>query len=159
MRSVSLALWLFVFWLLLSGHYTPWLMGMGAASAIAVTLLGLRLGYVDDEGHPAEWLGRGLVYWPWLAKELVVSAWHVSKVILHPALPIAPRLIRVPYSQKTPVGIATYANSITLTPGTITVEVNRRDNEFLVHALTAEGAAGVIEGGMDRRVASFEGRR
>ena len=59
-------------------------------------------------------------------------------------------------SRKTPVGVATYANSITLTPGTITIEVNRRERELLVHALTKAGADGLAEGEMDRRVARME---
>jgi multicomponent Na+:H+ antiporter subunit E len=53
------------------------------------------------------------------------------------------------------VGVATYANSITLTPGTISVDV--REGEILVHALTKEGAAGLLSGEMDRRVTRFEG--
>ena len=55
--------------------------------------------------------------------------------------------------------MATYANSITLTPGTITVEVDRHDHGSLVHALTADGVAGLEDGDMDRRVTAFEGRR
>lgn len=157
MRIVSLAVFLLVFWLLLSGHYTVWLIGSGVASAIVVALLGLRFGYLDNEGHPAEWLGRGLLYWPWLAKEIVMSALHVVGVILNPALPIAPRLVRIPFLQKDPVGITTYANSITLTPGTITVDVSRRDHRMVVHALTTAAAEGLLGGEMDRRVLKFEG--
>ena len=59
--------------------------------------------------------------------------------------------------QKTPVGIATFGNSITLTPGTITVEAAQ--NEFLVHALTRSAGAGVIDSEMDRRVTAVEGYR
>ena len=115
------------------------------------------LGYADDEGHPIELVGRGLLYWPWLVKEIVKSAIEVAAIIVNPSLPIAPRLLRVKPSQKTPVGVATYANSITLTPGTITVEVDRRENELLVHALTQSGADGLAGGEMDRRVTVMEG--
>jgi multicomponent Na+:H+ antiporter subunit E len=149
---------LFLFWLALSGHYTPFLIASGLVVAVAVTALGLRVGYADEEGHPVDYIVGGLVYWPWLILEIAKSAFGVARVIVDPRLPISPRLIRTKVSQRTAVGIATYANSITLTPGTITVDVNRRDREFLVHALTAETAAGVIEGGMDRRVSVFEGR-
>lgn len=155
-RVVSLAVVLFVFWLLLSGHYTPFLVVSGAVSAFLIAWLGLALGYVDDEGHPVEILGRGFLYWPWLIKEAIKSAIDVSLIVINPALPISPRLIRVKTSQKTPVGVATYANSITLTPGTITIEVNRRERELLVHALTKAGADGLAEGEMDRRVARME---
>jgi multicomponent Na+:H+ antiporter subunit E len=149
---------LFLFWLALSGHYTPFLIASGLIVAVAVTALGLRVGYADEEGHPVDYIVGGLVYWPWLILEIAKSAVGVARVIVDPRLPISPRLIRTKVSQRTAVGIATYANSITLTPGTITVDVNRRDREFLVHALTAETAAGVTEGGMDGRVSVFEGR-
>jgi multicomponent Na+:H+ antiporter subunit E len=158
-RIFSLAATLFLFWLALSGHYTPFLIGAGLLVAAAVTALGLRVGYADGEGHPVEYVLTGLRYWPWLIVEIGKSALDVARIIVDPRLPISPRLIRAKASQRTAVGIAAYANSITLTPGTITVEVNRRDSEFLVHALTAEGAAGVLDGAMDRRVTAFEGRR
>jgi len=158
LRILSLAATLFLFWLALSGHYTPFLIVSGAVVAFVVALLGVRSGYGDEEGHPIDFLLHGLVYWPWLVVEIAKSAWAVARIIIDPRLPISPRLIRTRFSQRTAVGIATYANSITLTPGTITVEVNRREQEFLVHALTKDSAAGVEEGTMDRRVRAFEGR-
>jgi multicomponent Na+:H+ antiporter subunit E len=158
-RVLSLAGTLFLFWLALSGHYTPFLVVAGIVSSLAIAAFGLRMGYADEEGHPVGFLLRGLLYWPWLFVEIAKSAWDVARIVVNPRLPISPRLIRARASQRTAVGIATYANSITLTPGTITVEVHRRDHEFLVHALTAESAAGVAEGGMERRVTAFEGGR
>jgi multicomponent Na+:H+ antiporter subunit E len=158
MRLVGLALALLVFWLLLSGHYTPFLVGAGVLVAVAVAAWGRAVGYTDAEGFPVENLLRGFLYWPWLVKEIAKSALSVTRIVLDPSLPIAPRLIRVKTSERTAIGVATYANSITLTPGTITVEVDRHDRTFLVHALTEAGADGVAEGEMDRRVAAFEGR-
>lgn len=157
LRISSLSATLFLFWLALSGHYTAFLVASGAAVAFVVALLGVRSGYGDEEGHPIDYLLHGLVYWPWLVVEIAKSAWAVARIIIDPRLPISPRLIRTRASQRTAVGIATYANSITLTPGTITVEVDRREHEFLVHALTRDSAAGVQEGAMDRRVRAFEG--
>jgi multicomponent Na+:H+ antiporter subunit E len=69
-------------------------------------------------------------------------------------LPISPHLITVRTSQKTAVGQVIYANSITLTPGTISLDV--RDDTILVHALTSDSAAGVEAGEMDRRVSRLE---
>ncbi len=158
-RVFSLAAVLFAFWLLLSGHFTPFLMISGAVAALFIGWLGTVLGYADDEGHPIELVHRGLLYWPWLLKEAVKSAIEVAAIIVNPAMPISPQLLRVKTSQKTGVGVATYANSITLTPGTITVEVNRRDSELLVHALTKAGADGLAAGEMDRRVTVMEGKR
>ena len=156
LRLASIALAMFVYWLLLSGHAAPWLVASGAVVAVAVALFGLRMGYADAEGHPIGLIPRGLVYWPWLVKEMVKSALHVSRLILDPKLPISPTLIRTRATQKTPVGLVSYANSITLTPGTISVEVHARDKEILVHAISRDAAEGLATGEMDRRVTWFE---
>ena len=156
-RRQSITSWstLFVFWLLLSGSTEPFLVGAGVASAGAVVWLSHRMALIDGEGHPVH-LARGAVtYLPWLFGEIAKSAWQVSKVIVNPRLRISPQMLRVSTSQRTDVGVVTYANSITLTPGTISVEVS--DGTILVHALTAEGASSLQDGAMDRRVARFEG--
>lgn len=156
MRLASIALAMFVYWLLLSGHTEPWLVVSGAVVAVAVALFGLRMGYADEEGHPVGLIPRGLVYWPWLVKEIVISAIHVARLVLDPKLPISPTLIRVKATQKTSTGLVSYANSITLTPGTISVELHARDKEILVHAISAAAAEGLAGGEMDRRVTWFE---
>jgi multicomponent Na+:H+ antiporter subunit E len=153
--AFSSAIILFVFWLLLSGNFTAFLVTMGAISATAIALLGRRMELIDREGHPVGLTLRALAYWPWLIKEIVKSAWEVARIIVDPRLPISPTLVRAKASQKTAVGLVTYANSITLTPGTISVDV--RPGEILVHALTREGAEGLEAGEMDRRVTRFEG--
>ena len=156
MRLASIALAMFVYWLLLSGHFEPWLVASGAVVAVAVALFGLRMGYADEEGHPVGLIPRGLVYWPWLVKEMVMSALNVSRLILDPKLPISPTLIRIKATQKTATGLVSYANSITLTPGTISVELHARDKEILVHAISKDAAEGLATGEMDRRVTWFE---
>jgi len=153
--SISLGFALFGFWLLLSGHFEPFLLAMGAASAIAVVLFSRRMQVVDREGHPINLGTAALLYWPWLAKEIVKSALTVSRIILDPRLPISPTLVRFKPSQRSVVGLVTHANSITLTPGTITVEAE--GGEFVVHGLTKAGAAGCVDSEMDRRVSRFEG--
>ena len=156
MLIVSLGLVLFSFWLVLSGHYTTLTITAGLASTLAVVALTKRMGALDKEGHPIALVPRGVLsYYPWLAKEIVLSAWTVAKIVLNPKLPISPTLVQVHSDQKTAVGTATYANSITLTPGTITARL--RGHEFLVHALTREGAEELLEGEMNKRVVHFEG--
>lgn len=155
MRIASLAGFLMLFWLALSGHYTSWLIAMGFLSVLAVALVARRMGIVDEEGHPIFMLLGTLTYFPWLAREIAVSAWGVTKVILNPRLPISPTMTVVKASQRTAAGMATYANSITLTPGTITVGVS--GDELTVHALVGEGARDLEAGKMDARVCKFEG--
>lgn len=154
-KAASLVLFLFAFWLLMSGIYEPFLIGSGLLSAVLVTWLALRMDMVDAEGHPVQ-LGLGVfTYWPWLFKEIAVSGWTVTRIILDPRLPISPTLVRFKPRQRTAVGLVTHANSITLTPGTISIGVHQ--DEFLVHALTREGAKSVTDSEMDRRVERFEG--
>jgi multicomponent Na+:H+ antiporter subunit E len=155
MRYLSLAGFLFAFWIVLSGHYTPMLLAAGAASAVVCVVAAIRTRAVGTEGHPIELFRGALTYWPWLTVEIAKSAWAVTKIILHPKLPISPTMTVVRASQRTPAGGATYANSITLTPGTITVAVNGHD--LTVHALVRDGAIDLEGGGMDRRVTQFEG--
>jgi multicomponent Na+:H+ antiporter subunit E len=155
MHFIALVAVLYVFWLLLSGVYIPFLMLAGLGSAILVAWFGLRMRIADYEGQPFHLTLRALTYWPWLAWEIAKAAWDVTKLIVHPRLPISPTLIRVTAGQKTMVGVVTYANSITLTPGTISVEV--QGHEILVHAITKAGAESLAAGDMDRRVSQFEG--
>jgi multicomponent Na+:H+ antiporter subunit E len=155
-QSVSLFFCLYLFWLLLSGFFTPFLLSAGVGSAIAVVWFAQRMDVVDDEGHPIHLGPKALLYWPWLLKEIVKSAWDVSKIILHPKLPISPTLVRFKPTQKTDVGLVIHAQSITLTPGTITIEAG--PSEFLVHGLTQAGAEAVIDSEMDRRATACEAR-
>jgi multicomponent Na+:H+ antiporter subunit E len=158
-RVASLAIALYAFWLLLSGHTDAFLLGAGALVAVAIAFAGRWFGYADREGHPVELILAGFRYWPWLLAEIAKSAFAVARIILTPSLPIAPRMVTLRAGPRTAVGMVTYANSITLTPGTITVDVDRHDRRLVVHALTAEGAAGLAAGVMDRRVITFEGKR
>lgn len=155
MRYVSLAGFLFAFWLALSGHYTPGMIAVGAACAVLCVLAAVRMRVLDEEAHPIELFFRALAYFPWLVGEIVKSAVGVARIVLNPRLPIAPTMTVVRASQRTPFGIVAYANSITLTPGTITVGLDRQ--ELTVHALTREGALDLEAGAMDRRVTRFEG--
>ena len=155
-RVASLAFALYVYWLLLSGHYSAFLLGAGAVAAVAVAYLGRSFGYADKEGHPIELIVAGIRYWPWLMVEIAKSSLQVSRIILTPSLPISPVIAEVQAGPDTAVGMATYANSITLTPGTITIDADRHHHWVKVHALTGDGVAGLESGDMDRRVTRFE---
>ena len=156
LRTVVLFSLLYAFWLFLSGFFTPFLMIAGAGSALAAVWLARRMSAVDHEGLPIGLGPRALLYWLWLLKEIVKSAWDVSKIIVHPELPISPTLVRFKPGQRTDVGLVVHANSITLTPGTIAVEASA--SEFLVHGITRASAQGTIASEMDRRVTACEGK-
>ena len=154
-RSLITLLSLFLFWLLLSGMFVPFLLAAGVGSAIAVLLFTRRLDIIAAEAEPTylNWF-KFAAYGPWLIKEIMVAAWDVSKRILNPRLPISPTLVEFSPSQTTDTGLVIHANSITLTPGTISVEVE--PGRFLVHALSREGGASLAGSEMDRRCASLE---
>ena len=147
----------YAFWILLSGYFTPFLLGAGAAVSLAVVWFAHRMEVADREGHPAHLGLSALGYWPWLVKEILKSALDVSKVILDPRLPASPTVVRFKPRQKSSVGLVTHANSITLTPGTLSIEVG--PDQFVVHGLTRESAGAAVDSEMDRRVERFEGGR
>jgi len=147
---------LFLFWVVLSGFFTAFLLGAGVLSALAVAYFAARMQFVDHEGYPVQLSPGLLVYWPWLFLEIMKSAWAVSKIILSPALPVSPTMVKFIPGQRSVVGLVTHANSITLTPGTIAIEVQH--DEFVVHGLTRESAHGCVDSEMNRRVRRFEGQ-
>ena len=156
-HSIVLTVVLTAVWLAWSGHFEPLLLTLGAGSIVFVVALSAHMKVVDHESVP---IGlhypRLLLYVPWLAWEIIKANVDVARRILTPGEPpIAPRIIRVKASQKSDLAQVVYANSITLTPGTVSIDVS--GGEILVHALHAEAAAGVESGEMDRRCAGLEG--
>jgi multicomponent Na+:H+ antiporter subunit E len=154
LRAFGLGALLFGFWLVLSGHYTPMLIGLGVASSALVVYLAMRMDVVDHEGLPLQLGGRFWLFFPWLLKEILVANLHVARIILTPGLPISPIVVHYKSSQKTDLGRTLYANSITLTPGTITTGI--QGDELEVHSLTWVDVDGREEDEMDRRVSWVE---
>jgi multicomponent Na+:H+ antiporter subunit E len=156
-RFFALFIALSVTWLLWSGIYDdPKILGLGMASCLGVVALTARMKGGDFESAPPGLWLRLLIYSPWIIWEIAKANVDVTLCVLG-VRPISPRLIRVPTTQKTALGLTLYANSITLTPGTISLDV--RDNHILVHALTADTAAGLADGNMDRKSTWVEGGR
>ena len=156
-RTLSLFVLLFLIWLLLSGIYTGMLLGLGVLSCLVVVAVCRRMKIVDPEGHPIHLIPGLLRYMPWFLWAIVKANIDVVRRIVHPRLPLSPRVIRVESSQKTHLGQVIYANSITLTPGTVSVETD--EGTIDVHALTREAAEDVRSGALDARVTDLEGGR
>ena len=97
---------------------------------------------------------RFIAYVFWLLKEIAKSNWAVTKVILSRDMPIRQHLFETPYSQKSDIGQVIFANSITLTPGTISVECER--GHFLIHALVYDDGVDPGLADMDARVSAIE---
>ncbi|HEY7710985.1 MAG TPA: Na+/H+ antiporter subunit E [Candidatus Entotheonella sp.] len=161
---LCLILMLFTFWIILSGKFDAFHLGIGAVSAVCIALGTRRLLLLAPAIGPAQthpmdavpWL-RLLLYVPWLIWQIVLSSLHIAAVVVHPKMPIQPRLVR--FRTPLPHNLArlTLATSITMTPGTITLDV--QGDEFLVHALTEKSAQSLIpseaEGSMQNQVLSL----
>lgn len=156
LRVIVLGVSLAGAWLLWSGHYVPLIIALGLVSTYAVMGLCLRMDIIDEESVPAHmWIGLP-AYGLWLIKEIVCSSLVVAGRILSPRLRISPTLVCIRAQPRTGLGQVILANSITLTPGTITVRL--RDGDLLVHSLSRRGADDLLRGGMNRRVAALEGK-
>lgn len=153
-HALSLGGALAVLWMLLSGHTEPLLLGLGTVSVLVVGFLAHRMDLADHEGHPVHLGLRAIPYWLWLAVEIGKANVDVAWRILRPGRHISPVMLRVRATQHTDVGRVLYANSITLTPGTVSMHL---DGDWIdVHALSRDGAEGMLTGDMDRRVTAVE---
>ncbi|MEL6324263.1 MAG: Na+/H+ antiporter subunit E [Pseudomonadota bacterium] len=137
------------FWLGLSGHYTPLLLTLGALSILVSALLAARLDILDREGSPYHLLPRIALYMPWLVGEIIKANISVIRACLRADLDINPTLVKVKTTCESDTAKALFANSITLTPGTVTIQVER--DRLLVHALYEELADPASFDDMDRR--------
>lgn len=153
-HSISLSLGLAAFWLLNSGHYTPLLLLLGAISIAFVLLIVRKMDVVDHESQPLNLSFKIPSYWIWLIKEIILANISVVKCIWLGNESISPTMTTIKASQKTDMGKVIYANSITLTPGTVAVDLV--DDQILVHALLREDLETLKAGEMDHRVSQLE---
>lgn len=128
-------------------------MGLGLASCLLVLWLCRRMEIIDKESVFFHIVPGLLTYIPWLIREIVKSNLDVARRVLSPSLPISPTVVVLPAPQKSELKRVIYANSITLTPGTLAMRV--RGNAILVHALSEEGARALEEGEMERRITNL----
>jgi multicomponent Na+:H+ antiporter subunit E len=152
LRTSLLFIFYFLIWLLLSGHYDPLLLSLGLLSCALCLYVTWKANFIDNEGLPLHLLLRLPVYTIWLFKEIIKSNLDTAKIIIlnNPN----PQNFRVKSTQKTEAGKVMYANSITLTPGTVTTQLD--EDVLEVHALTAEMADDVKSGQMDKMVTWLE---
>jgi multicomponent Na+:H+ antiporter subunit E len=154
MHFAALFVVLLVVWVLLSGQFTVMHLSAGVLSSLFVTFIALRKKISEKNGISLRIFPTLFTYWPWLLYKIIMANLDVAYRVWHPRLPISPRYVKAPYTTKTDIGTVTYANSITLTPGTITVSIDGR--YLLVHALTRESAEELLDGEMLDRVKNLE---
>ena len=151
-KSITLFIVLFGFWLLMSGYFTPLILSLGVISCLLCVYLTVKGKFLDNETLPIYFFPRLIQYTLWLIKEILKSNIATAKVIIMKSE--EPELFSVKATQKTNEGKVTYANSITLTPGTVTTQI--KNDIFEVHALTKDFGDDVRSSEMDKMVTWLE---
>jgi multicomponent Na+:H+ antiporter subunit E len=145
---------LFATWVILSGHYDAWFLASGAACSAFVVWLMLRLELFGRGPWPLDLVRLVVSYVPWLLWQVAKANVDVARRVWHPGTAYEPQIVRVPCRLKTEAGVALLANSITLTPGTVTVAIE--ESELVVHSLSDASTRSVLDGSMHDRVARLE---
>jgi multicomponent Na+:H+ antiporter subunit E len=138
-HSLILIAALSVTWLTLSGYFKPMLLTLGVISILFVIGLTLRMSIPDRETAPYLSVPRTLAYFVWLFKEIIKANVQVVRAVLNPDMLVSPTLTKIPLSQENDLSKVMFANSITLTPGTVSVMM--QEDHILVHALLNEMSA------------------
>lgn len=154
-RVAATAVLLGATWLLWSGHWTPLLLTLGAASCALALVVALRTGFFDANAYTLDLAPRLVRYWWWLLGEIVRSNLVVTRVVLWRSAALTPQVVRIRAGHLPPRIQALLANAITLTPGTVTLDV--ADGVIEVHCLTREIAAELESGAMLRRAEQLVG--
>ena len=156
-RLLILAVALVATWLVWSGLYKPLLLGLGVVSVALTLWLSVRMGLHHRAVYALDLVPRLLGFWASLLVDIIKSNFVVARIILSPSLPISPTLVQLEPELEGQVGRATLANSITLTPSTVTIDAHR--GVFLVHCLTAESAHETRESDLGKRLQRALGDR
>ena len=154
-RTLTLLLSLVAAWLLWSGLYKPLLLGLGVFSCLLVLLLSRRMGLTEAGVFTLDLIPRILGFWAWMFKEIVKSNIEVARIILDPQLRMQPQVVEIEADTRLATGQAILGNSITLTPGTVTLD--GFEGKLLVHCLSDASARSLREGEMNRRVRAVMG--
>ncbi len=142
---------LFAFWIIFSGKFDFFHLSLGLLCSLLVAFVSHDLLIQDiAKGNKLIKTWRFVLYLPWLIYQVVLANFHVAYLVLNPNA-IHPQIIRFRPKLKSDFAMVTLANSITLTPGTITMDIIH--GEFLVHALSQKVADDLLSGDMERRVA------
>ena len=149
------ASFLLTLWLILSGVYKPLVISFGVCSVVFVLFVVRRMDQEDGDGLVVELNGiQSMFYFFWLLKEIAKSNWSVTKLILSPSARIRPFAFSISCNQRTDIARVIFCNSITLTPGTITIDTEAES--LIVHALAYSPCDKIGFKVMDRRVSTVE---
>lgn len=145
-HSIGLAVLLLALWLGLSGQLNLLMLSLGLASTLLIVYIAHRMDTIDQERYPAHMTILLLRFWLFLAHEVIVANIDVIKRILKPGKNISPQFFNLPLTKKADLSRVIYANAITMTPGTVSVNVNK--DSITVHSLSVEAAKDLRSGRM-----------
>ena len=153
MRYIITFIILFLNWIIWSGMFDAFHLSLGIISCAIVTYTTHDILFTRERFSYKQIIEvwRFIKYIPWLLWQIILSNIHVAGLVLSPKMPIEPHMIRVKVRLKKDISIVTYANSITLTPGTITADI--ADGEFYIHCISKKVADDLFTGEMENRVA------
>lgn len=152
-RAALLLIVLVIAWLLWSGIFKPLLLILGAFSCLLTVYITHRMGYFNNQAYALRFGLRLVAYWAWLGREIWRSSLEVTRIVISPTLNISPQIVEIKASSDHPVDQVILGNSITLTPGTVALDLYK--GTIKVHCLTKEGADDLVAGEMDRRVTAL----
>ncbi|MBM68355.1 MAG: sodium:proton antiporter [Haliea sp.] len=154
MRPLLAVIALFAVWLLWGGLYKTPVLQLGIVSCVLVVWLTYRMALPDQQEHRLALLYRVPLYWLWLLWEMVVTNVQVLRLVLGPRSALSPTIVEVDASASSKFALTLLGNSITLTPGTLTINID--DTRLTAHCLTRAAAEDLRGGGMARRVAAVD---
>ncbi len=153
MKSFSFVVLLFLLWLSLSGHFEPLLLGFGVASVALTVFLSRRMNIIDHESYPLHLSLKFPGFFLYLFREIVKANIDVvTRVLRWRGASVSPQVIEIPQLQKSDLGAVIYANSITLTPGTVTLRLSK--DSLTVHALSKEAARELATNAMSKEISN-----
>lgn len=163
LNNIKLFFVLFVFWLILSEKFEFKFIMMGLGAALAGTIISSEILILSKKGSGEEIHGldfsilKYIKYWIWLIGQIFIANFQIAFVVLSPSLPINPQIVVFKQKMKNPLAHLSLGNSITLTPGTITIDID--EDKYIIHALTNDTAASLYfennEGMIRKKVADL----
>jgi len=153
MRYIATFIILYLHWMIWSGKFDAFHLSLGFISCSLVTYISHDLLFTRKKfsSRDITEIIRLVKYIPWLLYQIVLANIHVASLVLNPKMPIDPKIIKFKTKLKKDISVVAFANSITLTPGTISADI--KDGEFHVHALSKKVADDLLSGEMENRVA------
>jgi len=154
MKFILTFIALLIFWFMLSGHFTVIIV----TSAVMYSLIAAYFTYnyfleeISITGIKR--IFKFIAYLPWLFWEIIMANLQVAYIVLSPKMPISPELVETETNLKTDYGKTALGNSITLTPGTVTIEIE--DSKILVHAITKEHAQDIRNKDIEKKILRIE---